>query len=882
VTKRDVRAGDRVVMTVMLAGALLSVGVGSARAGEGAAPAQWTQAEMKKGYVVFEHNAMARLEASHVPAREAVVKEISCALARGEYESVQIGVHALADGVKDVRIKVDTDLDVTAYHRISPSVKAELVKEEMTWISWMPAEVYLEREEVVDEVPKGKSVNFWLTFRADGETAEGLHNGKIRILVGGKPATVVGLAVRVRPFELASPRAAFGMYHREDMLPKRLGSWGIAAKTASTLYRDMAAHAQNAVTFNNAGNFKELPPRNTRLPERVGLATEAGLIHANVPCLLVQGTIAEIEEGQTAAAVAWLEGLHREHGWPEMVNYGWDEPPYPAPGLRERYLPMRDVSMRLGTAMNSTAAYAHGDVHDVWIVIGGGITPEMQAEAERLGAQVWTYSYRIWREGFKPLRQRYYAGLYTWANKLGGNFVWAYSHGHHGHVWWKPGSDEPMPTTAWEARREGVNDYRYLQMAEDCAAANEDDPTAAEAAAWLDALRARLAPFDPHLAEAGKPLSLDEYDEILTTAARYIEKLGAPDPAGAGWPVTNLKDEAAVFRGKSVGECIEGLRSADTSERRAAARALFELGPKGAAGVDALVALLDDAEVRFPALRALERIGPAAHPAVPRLTSLLSDRDSFLRLGATFALAGIARQSSWDDDVSGYLPDDPSPHARTLVAPLRQALRDDDHEVVKIAALGIFRCGEAAAPALPDAMNLLGLGDDGRPKDDGSLKEFGLRALCGMGGKAASAVPILVKAYEAAKGEDMLVTRTLAAMGPAASEAIPALEKHRTPENRFLADTCYALYCIRGGEEELQTLAEIIGDKDRPRGYESGAWRDAARFLKALGVEAAPVAGVVRERLALLEKAPSMKRNIESVFFKRVEEGAPALRLLPR
>ena len=109
--------------------------------------------------------------------------------------------------------------------------------------------------------------------------------------------------------------------------------------------------------------------------------------------------------------------------------------------------------------MNATGAYAYGDVHDVWIVMGGDVTPELQAEAKRLGAQVWTYSYRILREGFSPLRQRYYAGLYTWALGLGGNYVWAYSHGHHSHAWWEPESstasaeavsEEPLPITGWE------------------------------------------------------------------------------------------------------------------------------------------------------------------------------------------------------------------------------------------------------------------------------------------------------------------------------------------------------------------------------------------------------------------------------------------------
>ena len=215
---------------------------------------------------------------------------------------------------------------------------------------------------------------------------------------------------------------------------------------------------------------------------------------------------------QINAAAHWLSKQHRDHGWPEIMAYGWDEPPYPAPavnapGMRPSYAPLRDVPIRVATAMDSSAAYGHGHLHDVWMVIGGEITPAMRAEAARMGAQVWTYSYRIWREDFRPIRSRYYAGLYTWAHQLGGNHVWAYAHGHHSHAWFEPDGREPMPTTGWEARRDGVGDYRYLQMVEDLAAAKADDPVGIEAAAWLAALRARLLPFDPHLVEAGGDVS---------------------------------------------------------------------------------------------------------------------------------------------------------------------------------------------------------------------------------------------------------------------------------------------------------------------------------------------------------------------------------------
>ena len=180
-------------------------------------------------------------------------------------------------------------------------------------------------------------------------------------------------------------------------------------------------------------------------------------------------------------------------------------------------------------------------------------------------------------------------------------------------------------------------------------------------------------------------------------------------------------------------------------------------------------------------------------------------------------------------------------------------------------------------PALPETIKLLGSKDT-----TGTGPEAGLRVLSGMGPAAASAVPRLVALYADAKGANSLVTRTLAAIGPAASDAVDVLEKHRTLENRFLADTCYALFCIRGDESDLEMMAGLLGDKDRPRGYESGEWRDIARFIGALGGKAAPVAELVRERSSLLDSAPSLKRRIETVFLKRVEEGAKPLRLQPR
>ena len=334
-----------------------------------------------------------------------------------------------------------------------------------------------------------------------------------------------------------------------------------------------------------------------------------------------------------------------------------------------------------------------------------------------------------------------------------------------------------------------------------------------------------------------------------------------------------LKDEAAAFRGKSVQHCINRLEDPEVARRRAAAWALFERGPQAALATPALTKLLDDPEVRIPALHALDAIGPEAYPAASKIASLLSNHDPFIRQAATFALAGIARPQNWDDKVGGYASEDVSPHAHTVVPALQQALGDSHEDVRWIAAYGLARCGEAAGPILSDVMKMA-------KKPEGDERAIGLRLLSGMGSAATDAVPLLVKSYAKSKGEDRPVTFALAAIGSAASDAIAVLEEYRNPKNSYLADTCYALFCIRGDESDLNTMAELLGDTSCPRG--SSEWEDVNMFLNALGVKAAPVAPLVRDRLSRLESQPELKRQLESTFFRRVEESASPLRLLPR
>ena len=849
----------RIIVAALLVGGSLGLGVGYAEDDDGEQAARWTQAEQEMGYVVFSHSTIERLPESYVPSREAIVDTVSCELARGEFESLQIGVHAVTGELKDIQVEVESDLGVKVYHRVSPATRQKVADARQA-----PPEVVLERGNVVERVAEGTSVGFWLTFAAQPDTAAGLHRGKIRIQPAGQPATELDLQVRVRSFELAAPRVAFGMYFCADAYRHAIPfpEYSPMDEWLAAMYRDMAEHGQNSVTFYGGGDWSTLPPKNSRMWQTfLPLAKQAGLVHADIPCLMLSSNLANLEDEQRRAAVQWLQAECQKREWPEISIYGRDEPPYPLPGLREAWLPMRDVPMRLGTAMGAQVAYGHGDVHDIWIVFGGDVTPGMSAEAQRLGAEVWTYSFCLWRERHDPLQQRYYAGLYTWAHKLRGNLIWNYYHSVQSLVWWLRPGDDPQPMMGWETRREGIDDYRYLQMLEDCVTARRGDPLAAEAGGWLETLRGRMV-TDPHKAGAGKPIAPEEYDQIRTEAATYIQRLGpvAEDQIQRR-PVTGLKDEAKPFRGRPVEACIAGLRSQNVGRRRAAALALFERGPEAAPATEALAKALQDPAVRMPALRALEAIGPEAYPAVPQIAALLSHPDGFVRLGATYALSAAG-----------------PPAGEALC----RALDDEFPSVVRTAATALGSLGEGAFSALPVALELLDYPEVDYP--DWQYPFAALTVITAIGPRAAAAVPKLVARYEKEGGRGVEPV-TLAAIGPAAAEAVPVLEKYAAEVSLgyFRPSAYYALFCIRGDSSDLEQMVNLLRRSPPAAGLDLRndllQRAEIVRFLNALGVKAAAVEGLVRE-LMESEDLADHEEGLQS-FLEKVEKGEGPTVYLP-
>ena len=453
----------------------------------------------------------------------------------------------------------------------------------------------------------------------------------------------------------------------------------------------------------------------------------------------------------------------------------------------------------------------------------GQITPETVREAWRQGAEVWAYTFSM--GAYNVHSNRYMDGLYTWALGLRGNFQWSYFHSDHFVVLEK---DAPDPLVAWEGRREGIDDYRYLMMLD--ALVDRDAPeneTAQEAKAWLAELRAGVdltffhgfgggSRVDGPFCYPAPDLELSDYDRIRAKAADFCVKLGAdkldriaPKPyvrSGAA------KWEAQPFERATVEGCIAGLSDPDAQVRRAAAASLADRGGAALPAAGRLAALLTDRDVRLVAARALRAIGPQAEGAAEAITVLFDDEDAYVRMIGAQALGGLGEQS---------------------VAALRKALRDRDPQVVKIAGHALADLGPAAAPAVPDLIPMI-------EHEIELVRRAAFKAVEGIGPAAAPATEALVRQFERRGGHNEYIARAIGMIGPGAKAAIPALEKARD-NNYWSVATNGALFRIRGDKGDLDAVVRLL----REPGDRYCRERAAAE-LEKLGSAAAAVADDVR------------------------------------
>ena len=791
---------------------------------------EWTDEERQRGYVVYTANYCDAMWPQEVPTREEIVSDVACRLARDEYEPIQIGVFGVGNDQPLQQVKAAVDIDLPAeirfmkYRERTPNAK--LLKR----LGATPVPYHLRLGDTHETIEPGHTGAFWITFHAGPNAEAGAHTGSITVSVDGKPDVTLKVTVEVLPMRLPKPDIAFGMYHY------RVASIMQNEDYAAKIQRDQAAHGMNSSTL-----VVQDPIRyeNGRLifpstfESRQHDRTDRGMNPPEIPTMLMDYQLINWHSGrindtltdrQRQEIARQYAAYTRAQNFPEFLAYVQDEPSLSQPAS---YFPWvtgwKKTPMRTVAAMSGEAAAGFGHLHDVWVVHTGQITPETVREAWRQGAEVWTYTFSM--GAYNVHSNRYMAGLYTWALGLRGNFQWAYFHSDHFVILENEGPD---PLMAWEGRREGIDDYRYLMMLDALVdRAAPDNDTARKAKAWLDELRAGVdltffrgfsggSRVDGPFCYPAPNLEIDDYDRIRAKAADFCIKLGA-DKLDRFAPKPYVRSRAAKweaepFERATVKACIAALSDPDLEVRRAATASLVERGRDALPAAKRLEQLLTDPDVRLVAARALRAIGPKAKGAADAIAVLFDDDDAYVRMVAALALGGLGEQS---------------------VAALRKALRDREPEVIKIAGHALADIGPAAAPAVPDLIPMIG-------HDNEQVRRAAFKAIEGIGRAAAPATDALVREFERQGGHNHYIAWSLAAIGPGAKAAVPALEKAR--DNAYWSTvTNAALFRIRGEKADLDAIVQILREPGDRYGQEY-----AAEALERLGAEGAPVADDVR------------------------------------
>ncbi|MBI3922836.1 MAG: HEAT repeat domain-containing protein [Armatimonadetes bacterium] len=686
-------------------------------------------AALAKPVVIYNRTYTGAIYADYVPDAGEARSPFVTPMARNEYEPVQVGLYVPSgkETLRNVTLEVKCPLPCKVGHIYY------MPREELSWLTDMdkspgtstaatwPCDskllvgkrsslpLYVLPLPRISEIRSGRSAAFWVTFKTEGSVPAGTHKGAFTLSAEGKTLETVPFVVQVYPFSLPRPKVHYGMYHMPYQTPAPFQT-----REFMKLYlADMAAHGMNRMDVDvpvsllakegyGPGSSSLLGPpelpkiwgsRTTRLyidnflaPEdyqpdggynalkvidnQIKMGREAGLIQHDHPC---QGFTDTYNIARKEAALANMRGYAGAQSWPDFTMYMYDEPPPQAFAEVEQNLgAWRRLGATTTAALGSQlAAFGVGHAHSAWIQHAGTITPELQREADRLGAEVWSYDCFLRTTNVEA--GRFNSGLYTWSLGLKGNTPEGYmgevNHQPYFDANWKlsgpsilgyvvPSPTGPVPGVAWEGRREGVDDVRYLQLLEArVKAASAKNPPARYARQWLQSLRKRseTTEFQSYrynvwgadFLDPNSRISPGDYDAIRAQAAALIMKLpaapGELNPEPAKWVRVRARPvQADAFAKASIAECLEALKAGTVKQKRQAAGALaIRKADEILPARDLLIGLLENPEVRMVALRALANLGPKAAPAIPALRKLLGEKDSFVRTGATYVLTRI-------------------------------------------------------------------------------------------------------------------------------------------------------------------------------------------------------------------------------------------------
>jgi hypothetical protein len=456
-----------------------------------------TPEERRRGLVVFARSPFATVTAETTPAAAERTETLVTFAAQGEYEPVTFALRALRP-LSSVAVRVGElrsssggsipadfiDVRVVRAVRVPVDRKAKTYR----------LEPFLLEKRDAFAIAAGETARVWLTLKVPDQAPAGVYRGRIAITVDGQERAGLDLLVRVLPFRLPpmpveavmfAPRPA----ESDELLRKELldmrehGIVGPApALHAVVKSRDRRFGPDDvAATRKESRRLLHLQ-RETFGPWRFPLTLSAGFQivsswDAKKGWFVYWKHSAETDEA-LLKALGLLEQAAREAGASELRAYVVDEAG--AHGLLEEAVYYYGLLKRRAPKLQTYATMGGGLAlgvdelaalsEPVDFLSTNRFTPDIARALDERGKPYGIYN----GAGRTPVGARFFFGFYGWKTGAAQVGQWAYWFGNgvfegeglrradEGYVYRTP--DGPLPSLMWEAVREGIDDYRYLDF----------------------------------------------------------------------------------------------------------------------------------------------------------------------------------------------------------------------------------------------------------------------------------------------------------------------------------------------------------------------------------------------------------------------------------
>lgn len=451
--------------------------------------------ERQRGFVLFACDPLQPVDSAAVPAAAGRTAELRSYAARGEYEAVFLGIHAVEDlagiqvAVSELRsvaggVIPEDHLDL----RIVRSVPVVADRAART----CRLQPFLLEKRPSFSLPKAHSAVCWLTFQVPKDAPPGEYRGTWSIVRPNQPAARISLAVNVLPFVLPELPVEATLYYPRP------------AESEAMLLREL-------IDLREHGASVPIPAMEARIRSRDRKFGPDDVAETKAYCRRLLGALRQVY-GSWRFPATFEVGHQIAYYWDRDWFSYWPHSPDIEADLGTAIRLVQDLAKADGVpslrAYFSDEAGAHNLLEEAvyynrWIkdhcpglattaTIGGGLALGHDEIGQLSGVVDFLSANRFTPEiatalvarrkpfgvyngaGPTPAGARFFFGFYgrkTGAQQLA---QWAYSFGEcvftgnglrqedEGYVYHAP--DGPLPSLMWEAVRAGIDDGRYVEL----------------------------------------------------------------------------------------------------------------------------------------------------------------------------------------------------------------------------------------------------------------------------------------------------------------------------------------------------------------------------------------------------------------------------------